>query len=620
MTPEIKYNLRTAATVGLALLCAAYPARSQDSDENEIHTLDRFVVVANRHEVPIDKVGSSVEILESYDLEKGSQSFLLDFMREVPGFYLRNNGGPGGTFGITTRGLNSNRPTVLIDGIKVSNPANGQIINFGNLYGSNISRVEILKGPQSSLYGADALAGVISIQTSDDSTGGAVELSAGSYNTYEASISLNGNEEALNWSFNASRYDTKGFSAQPPSFGPEWADNDGYENTSFSGKLGYDIGEDAELFLVAYYIDSFSEFDPGTPAPWLTNPNPNNHSESKQLFAKLGGKFQLTDTWNSQISMAHSDVDTLSFTGTTYASDGDRYEFDWQNTIELNKRWTLVAGAEYELEDNRTDIGDRDNQSYYIENIVGISDQLDWTLGGRYDDNSAYGDKTTWRSSFSYQVETVDARLHGSYGTSFQAPSFYQLFNPTYGNTMLIAETGEGWDFGFEKTFAEGKFVLSSTLFGYEIEDKINFSFDTYLYGNEEFYESEGVETSARWELSESLRLTAGHTYSSANYGDGTEAERVPRNLYSLNANWRGLENKLGINATLLNVSSQRELLTSTTRQPGYTVVNVATQYQINENYQVWVRIDNLFDEDYQEIVSYQTPGISYYTGVRFTF
>ena len=99
MTPDIKYNLRTAATVGLALLCAAYPARSQDSDENEIHTLDRFVVVANRHEVPIDKVGSSVEILESYDLEKGSQSFLLDFMREVPGFYLRNNGGPGGTFG-----------------------------------------------------------------------------------------------------------------------------------------------------------------------------------------------------------------------------------------------------------------------------------------------------------------------------------------------------------------------------------------------------------------------------------------------------------------------------------------------------------------------------------------
>jgi vitamin B12 transporter len=620
MTPEIKYNLRTAATVGLALLCAAYPARSQDSDENEIHTLDRFVVVANRHEVPIDKVGSSVEILESYDLEKGSQSFLLDFMREVPGFYLRNNGGPGGSFGITTRGLNSNRPTVLIDGIKVSNPANGQIINFGNLYGSNISRVEILKGPQSSLYGADALAGVISIQTNEDSSGGAVELSAGSYNTYEASITLNGNEDAISWSFNASRYETKGFSSQPPSFGPEWADDDAYENTSFSGKFGYEISEEAKLFFVAYYIDSYSEFDPGTPAPWLTNPNPNNYSENEQLFAKLGGELQITDTWNSQISVAHSDVDTLSFTGTAYMSDGDRYEFDWQNTIELNKRWTLVGGAEYELEDNRTDIGDRDNQSYYIENIVSINDQLDWTLGGRYDDNSAYGDNTTWRSSFSYQVEPVDARLHGSCGTSFQAPSFYQLFNPTYGNTMLIAETGEGWDFGFEKTFAEGKFVLSSTLFGYEIEDKINFSFATYLYGNEEFYESEGVETSARWELSESLRLTAGHTYSSANYGDGTEAERVPHNVYSLNANWRGLENKLGINATLLNVSSQRGLRTSTTRQPGYTVVNLATQYQINEHYQVWFRIDNLFDEDYQEIANYQTPGISYYTGVRFTF
>ncbi len=620
MTPYTKFNLRTAATVGLALLCAAYPARSQESAENDVHTLEKFVIVANRYEVPIDKVGSSVEILESYDLEKGSQSFLLDFMREVPGFYLRNNGGPGGTFGITTRGLNSNRPTVLIDGVKVSNPANGQIINFGNLLGSNISRVEILKGPQSSLYGADALAGVISIQTNGDSSGGTIELSAGSYYTYEASISLNGSEDALTWSFNASRYDTKGFSTQPPAFGPEWADDDAYENTSFSTKLGYELGDNAELFLVAYYIDSFSEFDPGTPAPWLTNPNPDNYSESEQLFARLGGKFQLSNNWNSQISVAHSNVDTISFTGTTYRSDGDRYEFEWQNTIELSERWTLVAGAEYELEDNRTDAGDRDNQSYYVENIVSLSDQLDWTLGARYDDNSAYGNKTTWRSSFSYRIETVDARLHGSYGTSFQAPSFYQLFNPTYGNKMLTPESGKGWDFGFEKTFAEGKFVLSSTLFGYEIEDMINFSFDTYLYGNEEFYESGGIETSARWQLSDDLRLTAGHTYSSANYEDGTEAERVPRNLYSLNANWRGLENKLGINATLLHVSSQLGLRNAATRQPGYTVVNLATQYQINERYQVWVRIDNVFDEDYQEIANYQTPGISYYTGVRFSF
>ncbi len=620
MIPETKYNLRTVVTAGLALLCAAYPARSQDNNENDVHTLDKYVVVANRYEVPIDKVGSSVEVLESFDLEKGSQSFLLDFMREVPGFYLRNNGGPGGSFGITTRGLNSNRPTVLIDGIKVSNPSNGQIINFGNLYGSNISRVEILKGPQSSLYGADALAGVISIQSNADSLGGTIELSAGSFDTYEASFGYSGKEGPLSWSFNASRYDSKGFSSQPPSFGPEWADDDGYENTTFSTKLDYQIGENSELFLIAYYIDSFSEFDPGTPAPWLTNPNPDNYSENEQLFARLGGKFQISDNWNSQVSVAHSDVDTISYTGFAYVSDGDRYQFDWQNTIELNEQWTLVAGAEYELEDNRTDIGDRDNQSYYIENVFSLGDQLDWTAGARYDDNSAYGNETTWRSSFSYRIENINARLHGSYGTSFQAPSFYQLFNPTYGNTTLTPESGKGWDFGFEKTFADGKFVLNSTLFGYEIDDKINFSFTTSQYANEEFYESEGVETSAIWQLFDQFRLKASHTYSKANYEDGTEAERVPRNIYSLNANWRGFENKLGINATLLHVGSQRSLRTSTTRQPDYTVVNLATQYQINESYQVWVRIDNLFDEDYQEIANYQTPGISYYTGVRFTF
>ncbi|MBL4576196.1 MAG: TonB-dependent receptor [Opitutaceae bacterium] len=211
MTPEIKRNLRIAATVVLALLCATSPARSQDdTEEDEVHKLDTFVVVANRYEVPIDKIGSSVEILDKYDIEKGSQTLLLNVLRDVPGFYLRNNGGPGNSFGITIRGLNSNRPTVLIDGIKVSNPSNGEIINFGNIFGNGISRVEILKGPQSSLYGADALAGVISIQTDTEKEGGNASFSVGSFETYEASIGFSGKEGNLNWSITQTTFRAKG--------------------------------------------------------------------------------------------------------------------------------------------------------------------------------------------------------------------------------------------------------------------------------------------------------------------------------------------------------------------------------------------------------------------------
>ncbi|MBL4576195.1 MAG: TonB-dependent receptor [Opitutaceae bacterium] len=418
----------------------------------------------------------------------------------------------------------------------------------------------------------------------------------------------------------ANHLQSKGFSIEDPSIGPAWADNDGYENTSFSTKLGYEIGENTELFFLAYYIDSYAEFDPGNPAWIFGTPNADNYSENEQLFAKIGSKFQFSDNWDSQISFAHTDVDSTSYSGTAYQSNGDRFEFDWQNTIEINDRWTVVTGAEYQLEDNRSDIGDRDNKSYYLENVFSLSDQLDWTLGGRYDDNSAYGNETTWRTSFSYQIENIDTRIHSSYGTSFQAPSFYQLFNPTYGNTSVIAESGKGWDFGIQKTFSEGKFVLHSTLFGYEVDDKINFSFATFKYGNEEFYESKGIESSASWQFCDALQLTAVHTYSDANYSDGTEAERVPRNVYSLNANWLGLENKLGINANIFHASSQFSLRGDSTKQPGYTVVNLATQYQLSERYELWARIDNLFDTDYQEIKNFQSPGIAFYTGIRLDF
>ncbi|MCB1122073.1 MAG: TonB-dependent receptor, partial [Verrucomicrobiae bacterium] len=470
-----------AFLLGAAILGWASPARSQeDLLENNIHDLDRMVVVANRTEIPLSQVGSTVDILDDSDIDNSKQPFLLDNLRFVPGFYLRNNGGPGGVFGITMRGLNANPPTVLVDGVKVDNPGDGQIINFGNLFGTNVSQVEILKGPQSSLYGANALSGVISVQTKDgrEDPGSELDLSYGAHDTISASLGTRGGAGAWSYAFSGNYFDQQ-FSVQDKNLGPEWADDDTYENKQASLKLGYQAGEKSTFNFFAYWFDSHSDFDPGDPDSLFGLPEFVNYTETEQFFSRLGGDFTLNEQWQSSLGIAFTDVETTTVTGGSFPSFGERLRYDWKNVVDLSEAWTLVGGVEYEEEKNQTDGSDRDNTSLYLENVVHATEQFDWTIGGRYDDNSAYGEKTTGRATFSYRLGDTGGRIRGSYGTSFQAPSFFQLFS-SFGDTNLSPESGEGWDIAYEQVLGDGKVFFSSTLFGNDVKDKIVFSFNSF--------------------------------------------------------------------------------------------------------------------------------------------
>jgi|GEM_PF-1141749 len=633
MTPLYKYikqDALKALLTGLGIFCTALPARSQENNQNTVHQFDNLVVVANRFEMPLDRIGSSVEVITSSDLTVTNQSFLLDAIRLTPGFNVRNNGGPGSSFGITTRGLNRNRPVVLIDGIEVSNPATGNIINFGNIFSSNLSRVEILKGPQSSLYGADAVAGVINIETrAPEAEGGKVNLSYGSFDTREGSVSYGRSSGILKYSINLNHFETDGYSNQRPSFGEAWADDDAYENTTLSSRIDLQASENLELYLSAYYNESFSEFDPGDPSSLFGEPFVDNFTENEQLFAKAGAKIHATDAWISQLDFGYANIKTLRNSSFPSVGKSNRIQVDWQNTVELGESWNLIAGAEYEVEEDSAADKERDDKSLYVENIFSLSDQLDLTIGGRYDDNEDYGNESTYRSTFSYRLPESDVRIHGSYGTSFQAPSFFQLDGASgaFGNPDLKAEFGKGWDFGIEKTFADQSLSISSAIFAYDIDDKI--AFDSSLssperpfgnFSNVENYRSEGIETSAHWHPYDQVDLQFAHTYAEAEYGDNTEAERVPRNTYSLSANWNTLDQTLNLNATAIHVSSQFSLRGDADKQPGYTVVNVATRYKLTETQTLWLRIDNLFDKEYEEILTYPTAGFSVYGGLQFSF
>ncbi len=624
MTLINKYTLTnkacTIALASLGLACAALPARSQETASDRVYDLDAFVTVASRNEMQIQRVGSSVEILEAFDLEKGQDSFILDSIRLVPGFFLRNSGGSGNSFGITTRGLSGNAPMVLVNGIEVSNPNSGRIVNLGNLMTGNVSRVEILKGPQSSLYGANALAGVISIDSlgAGQSSGGRAAFSVGSYDTFEYGIGHSGSQDGFSWSVDANVRESEGFSVQDPTFGPEWADDDAYDSTNVSSIFKYDFNEDTNMYLSMYYVDTRAEFDPGNPSTLWGVPNANNYTENEELYARLGGDFRVAANWTSSLSYDYTTVDYLSHTASDYMSDGDRYKIAWENTVKASEVWTFVAGAEHKSDKIS---GDKmDNTSVYMENLLQVNEELDVTLGLRRDDHNAYGNETTYRGTFSYRIEGTDARIRGSFGTSFQAPTFLHLRAP-WGNPNVKPESGEGWDLGVEKSFSDGRAFASVTLFGNDIDDKIAWSGGGY--SNVSQYTSKGVETSFRIQATDAIWLTAAHTYSDARETGGVEALAVPRNVTSLGLFARAMDDKLSVNVNALTVSSQffyGQNRATTAKLDGYTVVNFAAQYDIDELYSLWLRIGNVFDEDYQEINTYQTAGTNLTAGVRLKF
>jgi vitamin B12 transporter len=630
MTHITKLSIASAITAlaGTACLHADdQPARTQANDD-AIYQLADTVVVAHTYEVPLSEVGSTVEVITREDFELSQTTFLHDNLRELPGVNIRSNGGAGATLGITTRGL-TKPPVIMIDGIEVSNPASGQMLNPSLLFSNSVETLEFLKGPQSSLYGANAFAGVINISTQqpeDGETNTQVEAGIGTYNSREASLSFQSKQGAFEFSADLNRHTSDGFSTEDNN-----READGYENTSARVKIGYQATENLEFYTTAYYIDSEIDIDSYSIAAVYDRTYGNSTSE--QLFTKSGAIFQATDSWETQLSYAYTHTESISdsagyITGLPeiYESEGKRHTVEWRNVVELNDRWTVATGAEYEEEKALSFEADSDNTSYYLDNMLEVFDNLFWSIGGRHDNNSDFGNNNTWRTTISYLIEPLNTRLHGSYGTSFQAPSLSQRFGK-WGKPGLLPEEGTGWDFGIETSILDDKLVFDVTLFGNDIDDKINFAGDTNTgtYLNKP-YKSSGVETSISWEISESLQLFGNYTYTDGDNGDGSKVVRVPQHHATLGGVWTTMEDKLKLRASINYIGKQNNTdFNAAWPYPNvelddYTVVNLSGQYAVSEAVTLWSSIKNLLDKEYQEILGYNSPSFNITAGIRINF
>lgn len=647
----MKRSRKTCAVVVGLVLATSGAALAEEQAAN----LGEIVVTATRDELPIEQVGSSITVITAKQIEQQQQQTVADALRMVPGLDVVRSGGAGQTASVFMRGADSRHTLVLIDGVELNDPSTtGGEYHFGFLTTDNIERIEVLRGPQSTLYGSHAIGGVINIITKRGSgrPTGFVSAEGGSLSTAKESVGISGGTDLANYSLTLSRLDSSGISAAASSAGNSEAD--GYQNTTVAARLGITPTQHGDIDISLRYTRSRNEADNGNGAG---ADDPNRVMRTKELqFRTQGTLLLFDDRWEQKLGVSLNDltrsddndrdaVHPLDFQRSEY--QGQTLKFDWQHTLRLHTTNTLLIGAETKEEKAQSQFYSESSWGPYTSNWaeqsartngIYLQDQLKlwdaWfsTAGVRIDDHDRFGSKVTYRFTSAYQFKQTGTRLKGSYGTGFKAPSLYQMYDPANGNLNLKPEKSTGWDVGIEQALLNQQLQLGVTYFRNEYEQLIDWElvdpvWFSGMYKNVAKASSEGVELTASYQPIDSVQLRAGYTYNlTRNKQTGEELLRRPKHKLSAAINYRFL-GKGNLNLGLLYVGSRDDLTfdpgtyaQQTVTLKGYTLVNLAASYDVTNNLQLFGRVDNLLDREYEEVLGYGTPGIGAYAGLKVSF
>jgi vitamin B12 transporter len=640
--PPIPAVRRLFSAVLALLACGLLgaTARAADGDEQE-----SVIVSATRVPTPALEVASSVTVITAEDIAGRQERTISDVLKDVPGLNVVQTGGPGGVTSVFIRGTNSNHTKVLIDGIDVSDPSNSTgAFDFGQLLTPDIERIEVLRGPQSGLYGSDAIGGVINIITRAGAgpMNLAAGLEAGSFETFNQAARLTGSQDAFHYSVNVAHFHAGATPVTPLDLLPAGeALNDDYDdNLTLSTKLGFDITPNFDLGLVARYTDihlrtTGEDYPPpdftGVPAAEQTT------ADTNATFARLTAHGVCFDGLLDQtlgLAYSHSRTSTVEPQTTAALNTGERRKADWQGNFRLAQSETLVTGAEYERDEIEQPIG----ASVHIgSGYAELQSQLGahWfsALNLRYDDNSRFGGKTTWRFAPAWVNAGSDTKLKASIGTGFKAPTLSELYQDFpaflfYANPDLKPESSTGWDAGFEQGLAHGVVRFGVTYYYNRIENLITAVPDPYVpggttYGNIGRATTDGIESFIAWQALKALTLRLDYTFTEAT-DDVLHQEllRRPKNKGTLLAQWQATSAwllSLDVLAVGTWVDGNRDFSVPRLDAPGYITVNVATSYEFNAHLALFARINNLLDRHYENPVGFLQPSIGAYAGIRLT-
>ena len=644
-------KIQTIATAITGSLLFTLPFAVQAHDH-----VEEVLVSASLVPIAATRSANAITVIDSEQLKNRAALSVSDLLRDVPGLAVSRSGVQGSQTQIRVRGAEANHLLVLIDGVEANDPSQSDELNWGTLTTSDIERIEIIRGPQSAMRGSDAMAGVVNIVTrsADQPFSAKVFAEAGSFSAKNLGFSIGHKAERYDVSLGVSDFESEGDNIIANT---GTNDNDGYENTSINFKAGVDVSDELRLAVSIRHSDGVSEYDDEYAAKIGTEfHNQFNdllHSDFDRLSSRVNAQFTSADgKWNHRASLSESRFKNNNFkytSGGSVAPNGatesnkQDYQYvgsrlwealDQQISLLLeqeNEEFKQLGGFANGRDANK--FLARNTNSIAFEYRVDPVDKLTLAIGARHDDNSAFDDAETWKFEGIYRLDE-NTRFRAASGTAIKNPTFtelYGIFSGFLSNPDLISEESQSWELGVDKALLDDRLEIKATYFNAKLENEIGSKSEcienctnadwmddvwvTQPVNISGISRQKGLELTSSWLVSESFVLDASYTYTDSTQ-NGVDEIRRANNLGSLNLLWRAQDN-LRVNVNAQHNGTQTDIGGVTL--DAFTLVNVNANFNATDKLDIYLRLDNLFDDDYQEVFGYQTLGFGASLGLRYS-
>ena len=632
--------------------------------DEPIVQVEEVVVVATKTTLPVAELTSAVEVITGEELERKKIKRVVDALRLAQGLAVLSFGAPGSTVSVRMRGAFGRHTLVLIDGTIVNSPTDGTF-NFGNLTAENIERIEILRGAQSMLWGSDAIGGVINIITKKGSgkpTASAF-LEYGSFASIREGAQVSGAKGLVDFAISLSRWDTSNFSTINSKRGA--TERDGFHNWQASSRLGVALPKNGRLeFNLRWWNSDFNTDD------FAGDGSPADGFGAKQTTRTLilSGSYEqpITSWWSQKLTLARANEHILGgngptarnlVTGQTISADANcgsppspplsdcffpfrtdieylNQRLEWQHNFQIGQPLLVTAGYQFREEqgENPDAFGTQPNRiisthAGFAQAQVNVQDRLLFTGGVRQDSYNVFGDATTFRFTGGLLVPETNTKLRASYASGFRAPTLNDLFFESsffVGNPDLQPEKSISIDVGIDQRFLDDRLVLSGGYFWNRFRnlvatDPTTFPITLVSIGQAM---SKGWEFGFKAELMKGLEAQGQYTLTLAR--DLTTTRRLPRwpvDQASASLSYQPIDPvRINVDYRFVGARNDSASNTPSRRQGSFGVVNLSATYEITKQVEVFGRVDNLFDQDYEEILFFGTPIRSVFGGMKLTY
>ena len=614
-------TLLKCTAAALALLPASAMADAWDDD---------IVVTASGFEQPRSETGQAVDIVDRERLDQLQSATIGDALQSVPGVTVAARGGLGGQTSAFLRGGNSSQTLVLIDGVRINDltSPNGAF-DFGTLMTGNVGQVEVLRGPNSVIWGSQAIGGVVNIQSLAPADGfeGRFGAEYGAADTKRVNANIAGTSGLFEGSLGGSYVDAQGISALAGG-----TERDGFENFAGNGRLKVNISDGFNLDFRGYYNHATVEYD----SAFGIGANALPVTRNRQFVGYVGANVVALDgRMQSRIAYTRTDIrrlgtDPVVFSFNNFIVRGSIDRAEYHTAFDVNDALTLTAGLEYErtfastsFEGAAADIARNHVTSGFSQIIVRPFAGLTVTGGVRHDQYRDYGGQTTLGGNIAFTPNDGRTMLRATYGEGFRAPTLSEG-QPPYGNPNLRPETARNFDLGFEQPILDGRARFFATYFNRRSTDLIAFSFATFQSENIDRVKSTGVEAGFNLNPTDRLDIRASYTLvdavnRSAGANFGNRLALRPQHSGSLTVDWQ-TPIGLSVGSSVLLIGDSFDDASNSVALDGYALVGLRASLPINDRLELYGRVDNIFDVQYSVVAGYNSFGRNAAVGVRAKF